>query len=206
MSRAPQGAPEAPAVARRRDLLDAARPRDVLAGVAVVLLGLSAVLSGREAGHRLSPQAASDVGAMLDGLDMPRRLPDARLASSDGQETSLGAEVGVGVAIVTFYAAWCGPCQKELPELVQGRGSARLLVVTAADEPQDDIRRQLANIGLGTQRFLVDVDGDLYRVGRVKALPTTMLVTGGGRVLDRVQGYSPLQLHRLITRAGGFRE
>ncbi|HEX4621414.1 MAG TPA: TlpA disulfide reductase family protein, partial [Myxococcaceae bacterium] len=104
---------------------------------------------------------------------------------------------------VAFYASWCGPCQKELPQLIDKVGKhGDVVVVVGQDEDLEATRRALANLDLAEHGFFVDASGELQREARVRALPTTFLVTRTGAVLYRMVGNSFMGLFRLEQRLG----
>jgi thiol-disulfide isomerase/thioredoxin len=139
---------------------------------------------------------------MLDELELPTRLPDVLIGTESGAGATLLSSIHETRAAAAFYAPWCGPCQKELPQLAARiANDAQLLVIVSKDESVEETRRQLTNIGLSDVPFYVDVTGRLFEAARVTALPTTLLVTRGGAVLARGTGYSQLALRRLQRRA-----
>jgi thiol-disulfide isomerase/thioredoxin len=139
---------------------------------------------------------------LFDDLDVPARLPNASVADQNGQIAPLWDRFTRPRSAVGFYAAWCGPCQKELPQLARQIGDrADVVIVVSADEDLEHTRRQLANLGLSKLGFVVDVTGQLTRDAHVSALPTTFLVTRQGGVIMRTRGYSMMALMRLVRKA-----
>jgi thiol-disulfide isomerase/thioredoxin len=171
--------------------------------VALLVLGAAAVIAGRRARLTFKPRVAVEMESFLDELEVPTRLPNAPvLVGASGAQVALRDRIHKPRAAVAFYAPWCGPCQKELPQLSEELGPyADILVVVSADEDREYTRRELANLGLSNLGFLVDVSGQLHSEGRVKALPTTFLVTGTGAVLARTVGYSHMGLYQLKSKA-----
>jgi thiol-disulfide isomerase/thioredoxin len=104
--------------------------------------------------------------------------------------------------IVTFYAPWCGPCQRELPVLAKGTTDhpEQLVVLVGADEDPAEVRTRLDDLGLQTLRFHVDVTREVESGGRVMALPTTFVVGPMGRVRERVVGYSGYRLQTILYK------
>jgi thiol-disulfide isomerase/thioredoxin len=167
----------------------------------VCSLGLAAIESGNRAAENFSPAGAEAASLLLDELQLPQVLPNAPIEDEHGQATELWTQLDRPRTFVSFYASWCGPCQRELPLLVeQTRSKDNLLVVVANDEDRRETRRQLDNLGLKDLPFSVDVEGRVYREGRVLALPTTILVGRKGKVRDRVVGYSDFRLRMLLTK------
>jgi thiol-disulfide isomerase/thioredoxin len=187
----------------RARLLHRVTKADLLYAASVVALAVLAVASGRVAARHLSPEGAAAASRLLDELELPGALPNAEVTRDDGVPTRFHELTREPRTIVTFYAPWCGPCQEELPVLVGGtsRHPHRLVVVVGADEEPREVRRKLDNLGLRDLRYYVDTDGQVQAAGRVTGLPTTFLLGRGGRVLERVVGYSPVRLSMLVHRA-----
>jgi thiol-disulfide isomerase/thioredoxin len=188
---------------KARTLRRASRLDIVCVSLLVVLAALS-IYVGRHANAQLSPRAASENSHLLDDLDQPTRLPNAPLRDSTTNITVPLWErtKNKPKTVIAFYAPWCEPCQKELPELKRTiEPHAEVVVVVSADEDLELTRRQLANLGLGTEtRFLIDETNALAKEGRVTALPTTFLIGLQGVVLQRVRGFSSLQIYRMRRR------
>jgi thiol-disulfide isomerase/thioredoxin len=179
-----------------------ARWRDAGWCAMVCAFGLAAIGSGNRAAENFSPAGAQAASSLLDELQLPRTLPNASIEDEQGQIDPLWTQLDRPRTLVSFYAAWCGPCQRELPLLAeQTRSQGNLLVVIASDEDRTETRRQLDNLGLKNLHFSVDAEGRIYREARVLALPTTILVGRKGKVRDRVVGYSDFRLRMLLTKA-----
>jgi thiol-disulfide isomerase/thioredoxin len=178
--------------------------RDQRALFVLFVLATLTVIAGRRAATVLTPRDAIQMQDFLDDLDVPRRLPNAEVVDASGSRMHLFDAIHARKAVVTFYAPWCGPCQKELPQLVSEIGPlADIVIVVSGDEELEPTRRQLANLGLTEKGFYVDVNGDLTREGRVTALPTTFLVTAQGAVVQRARGFSHTWLWQLKRKLGG---
>jgi thiol-disulfide isomerase/thioredoxin len=183
-------------------LLRRGSPADVLYLLGLLLLAALSLVSGRAAARHLSPGGALNASSLLDELELPRVLPNAALTRDDGQVVGLWDLASGPRTIVTFYAPWCGPCQSELPALVNGTHEHpdRLAVVVGADEEPVEVRKKLDNLGLTGLRYHVDATRQLTEGARVTSLPTTFLVGRMGRVQERLVGYSEFRAQMLIYK------
>jgi len=69
-------------------------------------------------------------------------LPDIALTDLNGQSVSLNAYAGKPL-FISFFATWCGPCMRELPELAELRtrlSDQHLQMVCICDEPIEKLK------------------------------------------------------------------
>lgn len=94
--------------------------------------------------------------------------------------------------LVNFWAAWCGPCEEEAPDLkdiyAQHQDQLELYAVNATNydklrEAKDFVKEQQLQFPVLTDA--VGTVGDLYKVS---AYPTSFLIDRNGVILQRVEG------------------
>ena len=146
------------------------RMAGVLVLAAVVLSCPAGAAFGQEAGRSLRPVHTYE---LLD-----------ELAASHGK-----------VILVNFFAAFCGPCRKEIPELMKMRqeipAEDLLIIGIAIDE---DIREADAFVkSMGMQgAYPVYYGGEeLARAYRINAIPFNVIYNRDGHIEVSEAGYVP---------------
>ena len=106
-------------------------------------------------------------------------------------------------AIVHFWASWCGPCQKEAPELARLPGELRGRATLVGVDYTDAAGSAKAFIARHRWRFgiLADPDGRVGDAYGLNGLPTTFIVDADGRIVQRLTGpQSAVGLLRALRR------
>ena len=134
-------------------------------------------------------------------LDTPQANPspldeglDFSAPGLDGKQIDLSHYRGHPV-IVDFWATWCGPCRKQIPELValyQKYNKSRGLVIigVSCDLIQGDGLRAVAPF---VKEFRINypialADGRLVDNMGVEAIPTTLFLGPDGKMVSRIVG------------------
>jgi protein-disulfide isomerase/uncharacterized membrane protein/peroxiredoxin len=128
------------------------------------------------------PNVGKDVGEKLAKLDIP---------ALDGTVFHTASLVG-HPAILTFWASWCGPCQKEMPALAalaQKYTSIRILGVSV-DTDDAKLEAWLAEHAMPFP-ILRDPGGVLMDTFTTRGLPTTFWIRSDGTIRLRTTGIPP---------------
>ena len=139
----------------------------------------------------------------------PTPLPtDAVLALKDltGAEQSLAGYRG-RVVVLNFWATWCEPCKKEMPDLsaIQNEYAALgVQVIGAAGDAAADSAKVLKFIREYKLNFPVWVGAstdDMERFGVGKVLPATVIIDREGKIVWREIGIiKPLELRKELDK------
>lgn len=139
-------------------------------------LALSLLLSCR----RAEPPADPTVG---------NSAPAISATQLDGASFSLQAHRGKPVVLV-FWASWCGPCKREIPELtelVAHYGDRVTFISVNAGETTPTAARVAAEWGIRWP-VIMDPTSQIQADYRVEALPTVVIVDADGVIRFRGLG------------------
>ena len=132
--------------------------------------------------------------------------PTLKLTTVDGKAWDLAAQRGQWV-VVNFWATWCGPCLKEMPELSALDAMREHIVVVGLayeDTTEDALRAFLIKHPVVYPMALIDVYNPPADFDTPRGLPFTYLIGPDGAVVKKYTGpVSARMLEEDIAAAGG---
>jgi thiol-disulfide isomerase/thioredoxin len=133
----------------------------------------------------------------------PDAAPEFKLADLDGKPLTLANSHGK-VILLNFWATWCGPCRAEIPDLVelQKKYKDRLQVIglVVDGEDQNEIKKFVVESGINYPVALATTDIRM-QYGGIGALPTSFMLDGEGRVVQKHEGLRNPVLYEVEIRA-----
>ncbi len=115
-------------------------------------------------------------------------LPAFSIKALDGSEVDSGSLAGDKVVVLNFWATWCQPCLKEIPELIQLATDDRLEVVGVAldEEGEPAVRPFVQSHGMD-YRILLGDQALFQRMGGF-SIPYTLVLDPSLRVINIYRG------------------
>ncbi|WP_027409182.1 TlpA family protein disulfide reductase [Anoxybacteroides tepidamans] len=126
-----------------------------------------------------------------EGLAVGDTAYDFALHTLDGKEIRLSSFRGKPV-IVNFWATWCPPCQKEMPEMEKFYKSHKqdielLSVHLTSQDRRENLQPFIKQYGL-TFPVVMDEKGKILKLYQIQTIPTTYIIDRDGVIHKKVVG------------------
>ncbi|MEW8292323.1 MAG: TlpA disulfide reductase family protein [Candidatus Thiodiazotropha endolucinida] len=138
----------------------------------------------------LASTASWSAGLGIRSYSEPKFASDFSLPDLTGQIHE-GSDYRDRAYIISFWATWCVPCIKELPDLQRAAeilDDENIAILTVNSGESREVIEQFLVQRSVTLPVLLDQDSSMLRQWRVLALPTSYIVNAKGQVVARVVG------------------
>lgn len=124
------------------------------------------------------------------------RPPDFELRALDGSSVRLSSHLGKQVVLIDFWATYCEPCLRAMPELdalyTKYKGQGFLVLGVSIDGPDSllAVRSDVQKLGISFP-ILLDQDTRVVALYNPKtSAPFSVLIGKDGQVLAKREGYA----------------
>jgi thiol-disulfide isomerase/thioredoxin len=149
---------------------------------------------------RLPVQAVEAPPSLLPVATVSKPAPELKLKDLDGKDMTL-ADLKGKVVFVNFWATWCGPCQEEIPTLIdmQNKYASKgftVLGIAMDDEGQSVVAPFVAKEkyevhgqpSLINYPIVIGSDEAADKFGGIMGYPTSFLISRSGKQIMKFQG------------------
>jgi peroxiredoxin len=130
-------------------------------------------------------------GAAFAGVGKGQHAPEFSLPSLSGSTMALSSMRGK-VVLIDFWAQWCEPCKKELPQLdklsKEYAGKGVVIVAVNIDKQRENAERMVKQLGVSLP-VLLDPAGSVAGAYDLPKMPTSFVVDKKGIVRYVNEGF-----------------
>ncbi|RMG28825.1 MAG: TlpA family protein disulfide reductase [Methanobacteriota archaeon] len=130
------------------------------------------------------------------------KKPEFTLLSLEGKEVSLSDYRGK-VVLVNFWATWCPPCVREIPDLVKLRKAYKdknfeiLGIVLSSKEAQ--VHKMVKNFAIDYP-ILWGTQEAVNEFGNIPAIPRTFIINAEGEVVEDIEGMGNYEMFETLIK------
>lgn len=154
--------------------------------IAMILLAGFYLLSGNTSKAEKGPALSLPAGELTGSA------PAFTLTDLSGKPVSLSDFRGK-VVILDFWATWCPPCKKEIPDFVELQkqyGSQGLQIVGIALDQPNKVMDFTKQNGINYP-VLLGNEATTVTYGGIDGIPTTFIIDKKGKIINRFEGFRP---------------
>ena len=163
----------------------------MFAGLSLLSLAVLMACGEEETKKTQAPQQApkQQQQTPVQQIAVGKEAPDFTLQSMDGKEVKLSDYKGKKVYL-KFWASWCGPCKKSMPELMelaakQDRDFEILSVIAPGIQGEKTVEQfpqWFQEQGYKDIPVLYDTKATTFQAYQIRSIPTEYLIDSQGKI------------------------
>lgn len=135
---------------------------------------------------------ALTAGPAPEGEMKGKKAPDFTLTSVDGKKVKL-ADYKNKIVIVDFWATWCGPCRRGIPDLVALQNEYKkdvVIIGISVDRDKKAVPPFVKEYKINYPIVYADA-AITEQYGGIQAIPTSFIIGRDGKIYDQHVGLVP---------------
>jgi peroxiredoxin len=192
----------------RRGIMSVAATLAVIFGLAIISYHIPVTTATAAEPVNANASAPAAVPAEPPAIiDLPLEVAVVPLKDATGGSFKLGDFFGK-VMVINLWATWCGPCRREIPELVKLNKEFRSRGVEVIGLSTEDPDASAEKVRKFIQDFQID-----YRIGwapvqvgaplmkESQAIPQIFVISRDARIIKHFRGFSPANTYPQLKQA-----
>lgn len=122
----------------------------------------------------------------------PKKIENFDIYDLNGKKYNIN-EFKNRILIINFWATWCPPCIKEIPELIDLQNKSeekiKVIFITVDSNPKKIIPRFLKKNNFSNFDVFLDTNFSIAKKLNVKVMPTSLILDLEQKEIIRVEGY-----------------
>lgn len=165
-----------------------------------ILMTLLLFITSTEHRSYLTEKSDTKFDAIPNSQNIPgdNPAPDFSLITLEGDSVKLSDYAGK-IIILDFWATWCPPCRKGIPDLISIQNEFEndvTVIGISLDQPsmQDDLSSFIEDYRINYPILLGTLEV-VMAYGNVRAIPTSFIIDRDGIIVNKYMGLVPKSIY-----------